>query len=169
MLGNTFRHWEPLDLSFDVTSPKNSSFFKNWAAVSAEGFLNMSGVFTFGVIASVGELWITSRWISMLSLVFDSVLFQIFLAHPTVPRVQRSPTSSQITSIYFFTHICEPSITNQCYLGTIVPCSAGNRISRGGPPTSAWNYSLFPTSATPKRKKYLLLLRPYCTFSSSKY
>ena len=72
-----------------------------------------------------------------LSLVFDSVLFQIFLAHPTVPRVQRSPTSSEITGIYFFTHICQPSITNQCYLGTRVPCSAGNRISRGGPPTSA--------------------------------
>ena len=35
---------------------KNSRLFATWAAVSGEGFLNMSGVSTPGEIAAVGEL-----------------------------------------------------------------------------------------------------------------
>ena len=98
-------------------------------------------------------------WFSILPLVFDSVFFQIFPALPTVPRGPGVPSQApKLQNFNFLTYTCEPSVTGQGFLGAIIPCTAGNRISRGEPPTSAWNYSLLPTSATPNIEEYLKLV-----------
>ena len=39
----------------------------------------------------------------------------------------------KLQNFNFLTHICEPSVTGQGFLGAIIPCTAGNRISRGEP------------------------------------
>ena len=77
-------------------------------------------------------------WFSILPLVFDSVFFQIFPALPTVPRGPGVPSQApKLQNFNFLTYTCEPSVTGQGFLGAIIPCTAGNRISRGEPPTSA--------------------------------
>jgi hypothetical protein len=90
------------------------------------------------------------RDFSILPPVDDSVLFQIVPALQTVPQVPRVPNQApKLQNSNFPTHKCEPSLTGQGFLGAIIPCTAGNRISRGEPQTPASNYSLLPTSATP--------------------
>ena len=77
-------------------------------------------------------------WFSILPLVFDSVFFQIFPALPTVPWGPGVPSQApKLQNFNFLTYTCEPSVTGQGFLGAIIPCTAGNRISRGEPPTSA--------------------------------
>ena len=69
---------------------------------------------------------------------FDSFFFQIFPALPTVPRGPGVPSQApKLQNFNFLTYTCEPSVTGQGFLGAIIPCTAGNRISRGEPPTSA--------------------------------
>ena len=90
------------------------------------------------------------RDFSILPPVDDSVLFQIVPALQTVPQGPRVPNQApKLQNSNFPTHKCEPSLTGQGFLGAIIPCTAGNRISRGEPQTPASNYSLLPTSATP--------------------
>ena len=94
-----------------------------------------------------------SHWFSIRS------IFQRFPTLPTVPRGPRVPSQApKSQKCNFLTYTCEPSVTGQGFLGAIIPCTAGNRISRGEPPPSAWNYSLLPTSATPNIEEYLKLV-----------
>ena len=105
------------------------------------------------------DSWFFAFWFSILPLVFDSMFFQIFPAHPTVPQGPGVPSQApKLQNFNFLTYTCEPSVTGQGFLGAIIPCTAGNRISRGEPPTSAWNYSLLPTSAIPNIEEYLKLV-----------
>ena len=65
-----------------------------------------------------------------------SLFFQIFPALPTVPWGPGVPSQApKLQNFNFLTYTCEPSVTGQGFLGAIIPCTAGNRISRGEPPT----------------------------------
>ena len=55
-------------------------------------------------------------------------------------RLCGGPGPSQapkLQNFNFLTYACEQYVTSQGFLRAIIPCKAGNRISRGKPPTSA--------------------------------
>ena len=64
--------------------------------------------------------------------------FEYSPAHPTVPQDPGVPSQTpELQNFNFRAHTRQPTVTGQGCLGAIIPCTAGNRISRGQPPTSA--------------------------------